>query len=329
MKIFNHIKNVEVSCHLEVLYQASCKGGILSKNEIKDIVGKYSLGGFDNTEKVLAFLQQGKLLCKREDQQVYELVDKTSGTIFPLVTVLERDYLKYIMESSKARIFLPEELYDRLSQDLDKIESRILDRQYILDIKPDFPERNPMGGSDFRMVLDAIDQGRRIHYGYVTQYSQEISFSENIPYRLEYSDYDGRWWIILYDEQEKRTIKAQLKNLSQISMGEPHGVSDRAIKQAIESKKSEKKLVLLVEDGKNALYRCFSLFGTQERISVEKIAEGIYQLELNYYLFDREEILKKLLFLGSKVRVKEPRELVEAHLDNLRKILQNYEGGLL
>lgn len=326
MKIFNSIHNHEVSCYLEILYHASASKEPVSEPELRQIIQKYPLMGFDSMKRILKFLQDSGILCEASEKGHYQLAEDNLKPVRPILTSPEIDYLHYILEHPLSTLFLTESLRSKLLTLCRGKTSRILNPEYIIDLRSKYSLDMPMPPEDFRTIVKAIEQNRRIRYRYTTKDSSDETQAECVPYRLEYSDTDGRWWLLLYDELQQRSIKAILSNLQQIELGSRHSLSDAAFQESLQRLKSEQKLVLRVNDQKNALLRCFSLFEQQDRLSVKKVAEGEYLLEMTYYAFDNKEILKKLLFLGDQVILEAPENLRQEYLQNLKSILKNHGG---
>lgn len=325
MSIFNSIKNVEVSCYLEILYYMTSHRGKSTKKEIEDIVQKYSLGGYGNSEKILCFLMDIGLILYDVPTDVYCLVNNTER-LLPIVTDWELDYLKYILDKPQAKLFLTKDLIEKLKLGNALIRQPLLYEEYIIDMKSKYADEIPQDSDSFIKIAEAIEKGYRISYCYTTKKSKEKKFSEAIPYRIEHSEMDGRWWVLLYHEAERRSIKALLEHLSQVELMEKAPLLNDEVKNFLFEKRGNQQMVLRIMNEKNALFRFFSLFEQQERKPPEELSDGSYRVEISYYEFDKHEILKKLLYLGGKVVLEEPKELLQEYLGELKMIMQRYGG---
>jgi len=130
-----------------------------------------------------------------------------------------------------------------------------------------------------------------------------------LPWKLEYSAYDRRWWVILYDTNDDRTIKVPLNHLRDIRILSESSVTDQRIVASMEKLRMKQPVELHIRDSHNALQRCFTVFENQEMIGSSYSPEAGYVLLLNAFRFDREEILRQLLYLGPNVRLEAPQDM--------------------
>lgn len=218
---------------------------------------------------------------------------------------LEKEYLRYILQLPEAELFLPSELRQQLRRD---------EKTWLHEIQRIAPSQTsharPVNGDTFRQILRGIREKRMICYQFRVKDSDQCREAQSVPWKLEYSAYDKRWWAILYDPEEKRTIKAVLANLQNVTLGKKHGISEAAIREAIDGLcLKDTPVQLRVENVRNALQRCFLLFENQEFIQTQKLSDNTYLLSFRYYRFDTEEILRKLMMLGPAVTLMQPGSL--------------------
>ena len=76
------------------------------------------------------------------------------------------------------------------------------------------------------------------------------------------------------------------------------------IRAAIEEKRVKEPLTLRINDDRkiNAVERCFALFSTYEKTG-HFIKDGLYELEVLYYVFDEMRIIQKALMLGPDIEI--------------------------
>ena len=175
------------------------------------------------------------------------------------------------------------------------------------------------GPEGFRDIIKAIRERRMIEYRYRVRDKEGEQTAVCLPWKLEYSAYDRRWWVILYDPKDDRTIKATLNNLRDVHILSESLVPDQKISSAMETLRMKKPVELHIRDEHNALQRCFTVFENQEVIGSSYSPETGYVLQLHAFAFDREEILRQLMYLGPNVHLEGPEDLRE----NLRSRLKN------
>ena len=158
-----------------------------------------------------------------------------------------------------------------------------------------------------------------IRYRYRTREDGTYIQCEMTPWKLEYSAYDRRWWVILYDAAAGRTIKARLDNLKDVALGDRSDASPEDIAAAMESLLAPEPVVLQVDDVKNVLERCFLAFENQLfEETVQQPGQGC-RIAFRYYRFDEGEILRRLLYLGPDVKLLAPQSLREKLLQMVKQ----------
>ena len=263
------------------------------------ITGRAARYGIEEPERVTALLKNAGFLGAR--------------LRLPMSRV-EREYLQYILDPAympEVQLFLPEPLRKKLQGELPGwVEHIGLLCAPAGMALPEYP-----GPEGFRLLMKAIRERYTITYRYRTRNDATLHQSERLPWKLEYSAYDRRWWVILYDSKNERTIKATLNNLRDICLGEKSSIDDAAIGRAMEKLRMEENVVLRIRDTHNALQRCFTAFENQEIIQSHYAPETGYTLEFRAYRFDEDEILRQLMQLGHNVSLEGP--------DALRCMLQD------
>lgn len=231
----------------------------------------------------------------------------------------EKDYLRYILTMPEASLFLPEPMREQLSgingeqNEFSSIE---------LYAPRGAPPPEGVGPAEMALLLQGIRQRRLIAYRFRTRNSDETVPGITLPWKLEYSAFDRRWWIILYDPGEKRTIKARLGNLLDIQLLGPAHIAEAEVRGALERLLEPEPVVLEVEQDRGALERCFLVFEGQMFLETRQVDDRRCRLSFQYYRFDTHEILRRLLYLGPMVTLLSPAKLKEGLLELLDQALE-------
>lgn len=183
-----------------------------------------------------------------------------------------------------------------------------------------------------RAVLQAIREGRRITYRFCTNRNGELRPGSCIPFRVEVSGFDGRWWLISYLPEEDRPIKSRLANLSEVMLGEKHHIAEETIRQGIEKKLVPEKVVLRIAGSKklnNTLERCFITFENMLDLEASKLSDEEYEIRFRCFQWDEKLIVRKLLWLGGDVTAIAPKEIVEDMLNELKATLERMDANIL
>ena len=276
----------------------------LDRNTVLALGANYRLD-IPETEKILSALNTSQLL-ELETGSGKWICRHSGNSARPDMPAQPHvlDYLQYILRLPEASLFLPADLREKLLADTPDALLQL--HRLIPENSTDTPRLCP---EDFQTLLQAICQQREICYSYRTKDSQDYIRTTCVPWKLEHSVYDSRWWVILYDPTAGRTIKAVLSNLQDVHLGGKHGISEAQILEAMDALKDPEPVRLVVKDTKNALERCFLCFENREFIQTEALGEDLYSLAFTYYRFDTEEILRKLLYLGPAVTLAGPESL--------------------
>lgn len=219
------------------------------------------------------------------------------------MSAMELDYLAWILNLPEASLFLDAKV-------LEALRSACGTTDFFQPVQFYAPPGEPLparpGPEGFHTLLEAVRQRRLIQYDYFIQGDLTPHVGITMPWKLEYSAYDRRWWVILYDREADRTIKARLNNLEHIQLLGPAGVSEETIRQAMDRLLEPEPVVLRVRKEKGALERCFLVFEGQLFQETRQLSPSSFYLSFRIYRFDRGDILRRLLYLGPAVTLLEP-----------------------
>lgn len=299
MKLFNKYQSRTFQFALELMARLEREDAL----EEKEVQKTARERGLDYAGQVLEPLYRAGIL-EREGRGC-----RLSGDLsFPRLPAghAERAYLKKILRMPESELFLEEPLREKLVDVSEEAED-------FADIQDYAPAGEPLparpGPEGFRVLLSAIHQRFLIQYTYRTRDDDTPRSSVTLPWKLEYSAYDRRWWVILYDSGKKRTIKARLDHLENIQLAGPAEASEEEIEAAMDRLMEPDPVVLRIRRTRGALERCFLVFENQMFEETSQESEDCYRMSFRYYRFDRTEILRRLLYLGPAVTLLGPESL--------------------
>ncbi len=87
--------------------------------------------------------------------------------------------------------------------------------------------------------------------------------------------------------------------------------------EMLETKRCKQPIIVEISDDINTLARANILFSMYDTIITE--SEGKYQLEIEYYDYEINELIKNLISFGPYIKVISPTEIV----DSIKKIIMN------
>lgn len=134
------------------------------------------------------------------------------------------------------------------------------------------------------------------------------------PYRMEYSDKDGKFRLLAVDRRQRYTVNmARVHDCRALQPYSPGELST--------PRKQLRELVLLLRDERNALERVLLHFSHFEK-ETRKLDERSYQIRLRYDPHDETELLIRVLSFGPMLKVTAP----DTFIDRIRERIGR-QGG--
>ena len=219
------------------------------------------------------------------------------------LSVLQKRWLKALCNDKRIRLFVNDEVLERLKNQLQDVEALFNENDYYLYDK--YSDGDPYDDPDyiknFRTVLDAIHQKKTISVEYTGRFGQQKRFI-CAPYKIEYSEKDDKFRIIC-------NHKNSILNIARIDSCEL--CNDSAMFQSanlcdleLVGLSQKATITLEIYDERKAMERVMLAFAHFEKSAVQ-ISDDVYQLTLNYDSFDETELVVRVLSFGPMVKVLE------------------------
>ena len=247
-------------------------------------------------------------------------------------SIAEKAWLYYILQNSKSDLFLDTEtkrkLINSLESDIDSIRYPI--KSEYIDIRTLSPdnnlEMNDHFSNCFKSIVRAIKDKKAI---YVTNNSFTGIVYENqlvYPYKLEYSPQLDSFSLSCFPIEAKRPIKMNLKNISTVTLGntiENYDVFLSQYKKALSEIKENKPISIEIKNQSDAYDRCTYLFSSFDTYCYDK-GDNTLIMNIYYYRFQKEEIIRNILFLGHYVKVISPTDIVIEVASLIKEAYEQY-----
>jgi len=253
-------------------------------------------------------------LLKNEQKKLCKTCE---SALLPPVSLVEKIYLKNILQSSYAPLFL----------DADTIQFLLSELADVLDMKfseivafcgtESEPEFSDAYVRNFRQLIEAIQKKcmirfvNRAHNGNTYQ-------NQAFPVKIEFSVIHRKFWLSLWHIEQKRPFKADIERITDIELLEE--ISENEYHETIrmmEKRKEPQPIVMEIKDYKNARERANLQFSMYQR-KVKIIDDDTVQMSVYYYSFDRDELLDAIMMFGPAIRVTGPTLIVEEIRNRLR-----------
>ncbi|GAE86689.1 WYL domain-containing protein [Acetivibrio straminisolvens] len=339
MELFSEIKNRYFRLMFRIINE--CAEG-RTKSEILKIIdeGEFEQKVIGKNQKSFADFVLNKCgpdedlnLLTEMDGMYYPSVgsfDKPENNRPPLpvrFSEIEKAWLKALLDKEGIKLILSKETFDKLQKELADTDTPIKDEYFEFTNRIKLPEiaNQEAYEENFRLLLNAIIQEKPIRYNNIDRKGNIYKNRLALPISIEYSMRDGRFRVSMYLLDENRPIMANIFTLSGIRIVDEDVGIDRetAKKLLFEQKYSEEPIVLEVMDRKAAMERCFMCFSGMER-TARSLGNNKYEIRLNYYLFEEENIIRNIISLGPYVKVISPQRIADEIVSRVKKAISLY-----
>ena len=223
------------------------------------------------------------------------------------LSVLQKRWLKALCNDKRIRLFVSDEVLERLKNQLQDVEALFKENDYYLYDK--YSDGDPYDDPDyiknFRTVLEAIHQKKTISVEYTGRFGQQKRFI-CAPYKIEYSEKDDKFRII--SKVRNRHSILNIARINSCEVTENSKVDDISEEDLPDNRRTS--VTLEIYDERKAMERVMLAFAHFEKSAVQ-ISDDVYQLTLNYDSFDETELVVRVLSFGPMVKVIEPQSFVK------------------
>lgn len=336
MEVFDEVKNRYFQLVFRVINE--CAGG-KAKSDILRMIDE---GEFE--QKVIGKNQQsfaGLLLNRCGEDENLNLLTEKEGRLYPSsentgspplpvrFTKLEKAWLKALLEEPEIGMVLGSKTLEKLRKGLKGFDSPIKHEYFELTNTIKLPEVTQQEAyeKNFSLLLDALVQEKPVRYSNTDRNGKVYENRLALPVAIEYSMRDGRFRVSLYSIDDKRPIMANIFTLSELRIvDEEIGIDRKTAQQLLfEQKYSEEPVVLEVTDRKAAMERCFMCFSGMER-TARGLGDDKYEIRLNYYLFEEENLIRNIISLGPYVKVASPQRIADEIVRRVKKSIEMYNA---
>ncbi len=242
-------------------------------------------------------------------------------------TKIEKSWLKALLEVPDIKMVLSDETFAKLQKELYGFDSPIKSEYFELTntIKlADIALENNYE-KNFRILLDALIQEKPVRYSNTDKKGNIYENMLALPVAIEYSMRDSRFRISMYSIDDKRPVMANIFTLSDLRIVDEEVDIDRetAKRLLFEQRYSEEPVVLEVTDVKAAMERSFMCFSGMER-TARSLGNNKYEIRLNYYLFEEENLIRNIISLGPYVKVISPQRITDEIVKRVIKSINMY-----
>lgn len=223
------------------------------------------------------------------------------------LSLLQKQWLKTILEDKRFKLFVSEEIKTRLEKDLSGVEPLFTEKDFYLYDK--YEDGDPYDDKtyihNFKIILAAIHQNKKVKVEYTGRFGHTKRFIF-LPCKIEYSQKDDKFRCL-----SKVRNRHAVLNIARIKNCEiDDGLKAGDITE-IDLPCSDKATVTLeIYDDRKAMERMMLAFAHFEKSAIQ-LDENTYRLTLNYDAFDETELIIRVLSFGPMVKVIGPQRFVD------------------
>lgn len=246
------------------------------------------------------------------------------------LSVAEKSWLFYILQDEKSQLFLDKEIIDKLLSELkDDLSLPVISK--CIDIRSLGTNKSNALYSDenkasFKKIIQGIQDKRYLILTNTTFGGDKYENQLLIPYKLEFSPQFNSFSLSAFLTDAKRPVKMNLMNISNVQFGEL--VSDyeefiNFFENEINKTRAVEPITIEIKNDKNGYDRCSYKFASFDKICYEN-ENGNLIMNIYYYRFQKDEILRNLMFLGPTVKIIAPSNIQEEYIMNLKLAYDKY-----
>lgn len=238
------------------------------------------------------------------------------------LSVLQKRWLKALCNDKLIRLFVSDEVLERLKNQLQGVEALFNENDYYLYDK--YSDGDPYDDPDyiknFRTALEAIHQKKTISVEYTGRFGQQKRFI-CAPCKIEYSEKDDKFRII--SKIKNRHSILNIARINSCELTENSKVDDISEEDLPDNRRTS--VTLEIYDERKAMERVMLAFAHFEKSAVQ-VSDEVYRLTLNYDSFDEIELVVRVLSFGPMVKVLEPesfRNLIQERISKQIELMKN------
>ena len=247
------------------------------------------------------------------------LTNRTDSRVPMCLSETERIYLKSILHSKYSRLFLTDEEISQLDISLNDVPYIPID-EYVVS-SPSRPDSFFTKQTDkLRLLLSAIKENREISYSNKTR-NADYTNKRGYPVKIEYSVMYDVLQLSLWSPDEDRPVKLNIHSMYDIKATENIWKEKKSPAEMLETKRCKEPIIAEISDDINTLARVNILFSMYDTKISE--SEGKYLLEIGYYEYEKDEVIKSLISFGPYVKVVSPSETVDRIKEEIINLFGN------
>lgn len=242
------------------------------------------------------------------------------------ITLLEKRWLKSLLQDPRIHLFMEADSIKDLTERLSEIKPLYQSEHFkwfdIFTDGDDYANKDYV--HNFKIIMDAI-KSRSIVTIIFRSGKGKLNTGDYLPYRLEYSQKNDRFRVIVAKLSNMKPTVHGTVNLSRIYHIKNTGVSSSTpieLNQLFERKRCIEPVVLTIKKERNGIERFMMEFASYEKHTILDDESGECTATLWYDLQDETELLIKLLSFGPILKVIAPQRMLDQMRERVNRQFQ-------
>ncbi len=296
------------------------KNSPLTENEMNQLIHSK---GFSESALYLApklYKSDGwGLLTRDKDTYSSRLIYKPKTPL----TLLEKRWLKALLQDKRMQLFLEEDAFKVLSEKLGQVEPLFHSQHFkYFDIFTDGDDyENPDYIKHFRQLINALHKKEVQSIIYQSGKGRIIE-GDYLPYRLEYSPKNDKFRVFVARIKNRKAVGFGTINLSRILHMKAlklRYTKPLDLEEIFKWKRCTEPLTLEITRERNAIERFMMEFAHYEKSTIWDQEHQTCSATIWYDTQDESELLIKLLSFGPVLKVTGPARVVEQIRDRVNR----------
>lgn len=269
------------------------------------------------------------------EQMMAEMEDLDGQLFLVPLTIHEKIWLKTILQSKEASLFLSRETIGKLNQHLADFETIQLDSviqkfQTIIELDD---------GKIYQFhkeIRDCLSKNAAICLSYQTNDGVFHEKVKGIPFKLEYLANKKQWYVLWYqlNSDDITLLYTPLRQIQSIQRAEVESKVYEKFSTIFGAFIKSKKLKAVIsinekvfqqhsiDEEKQRIFYALSCF--EKEVFYDEKA-NLYEMVVYYRESETENLLQKIRLLGRRVIIKEPLSLKTRMMETAKRVLLRYE----
>lgn len=237
----------------------------------------------------------------------------------------ELAWLKEMLNDSRYDFLLPEKLKNKLKNYVKFVQNIFPSSHFsIIQETGEDAQQEPLH-THLATFQQALVQQRKVILTGKTEGERRIKTTLS-PTHLAYDLVKNEYRFICWDESEKQLYRLCPEQIKELIMTDAPIATTTQDEETQYYQKHQKSVTLRLKRKTNAIERCFSMFFPFDKkavVSDEELSQ--YLLTVYYYDFDEDDIINRILSLGSAVTVLDPEPIKQKIISRLKASLSYYQ----